>query len=106
MFAAATGLHGEASLKTCQAISGNAINLVVGPSMIAGVYAKVGAVRIFARKVEEVDAGEYGQETAEQGDGIDRIGGVEASEEDKGGHECESRECDIVERVDTVFVSA
>lgn len=43
------------------------------------------AVGVFAREVEEVDAGEDCEEAAEEGDGVYGVGGVEAAEEDEGG---------------------
>ena len=43
------------------------------------------AVGVFAREVEEVDAGEDREEAAKEGDGVNGVGGVEAAEEDEGG---------------------
>lgn len=61
---------------------------------------------IFPREVEEVNAGEDDEETAEERDGVDRIGRVEALEEDEGRQEGKSCKCHIIKRVDTVAKSA
>jgi hypothetical protein len=60
----------------------------------------VGAVWIVAAEVEEVDACEGDEEAAEEGDGVDGFGGVEAAEEDKGCAEGGGCEGYVVEGVD------
>lgn len=60
------------------------------------------AVWVFAREVEEVYAGEDGEEAAEEGDCVDSVGCVEALEENERCDEGAGGEGDIVERVDTV----
>ena len=64
------------------------------------------AIRIFSRKIEEVDAGEDDEEAAKEGDCVHGIGRVEAAEEDEGGAEGEGRERDVVKRVDASFTLA
>jgi len=66
-----------------------------------GADHQVAAFGVFAREVEEVDAGEDDEEAAEQGDGVDCVGGVEALEEDEGGAEGAGCEGYVVEGVDT-----
>lgn len=58
------------------------------------------AVGVVAREVEEVYAGEDDEEAAEQGDGVDGGGGVEALEEEAGGDKGAGGEGDVVEGVD------
>jgi len=60
----------------------------------------LGPARVRAREVEEVDAREGDEEAADQRDGVDRVGGVEAAEEDEGGAEGGGREGYVVEGVD------
>jgi hypothetical protein len=60
----------------------------------------VGAVGVFSREIEEVDAGKDDEEAAEQGDGVYGGGGVEALEEEAGGDEGAGGEGDVVEGVD------
>lgn len=66
---------------------------------------EVVAVRVAAGEIEEIDAGEDDEEAAEEGEGIDGVGGVEAAEENEGGAERGGREGDVVERVDSVKAS-
>lgn len=82
--AAAARLHGHAGLEAREAVGGDAVDFVV---VAAGVLvdAEVAAVGVFAGEVEEVDAGEDGEEAAEEGDCVDGVVGVEAAEEDEGG---------------------
>lgn len=60
---------------------------------------------VFAREVEEVNAGEDCEETAQKRDGVDGVASVEASEEDEGCDEGAGGEGDVVQRVDTGKVS-
>ena len=60
------------------------------------------AVRVFLREVEEEDAGEDDEEAAEEGDGVDRGGCVEALEEDEGGAEDGGGEGYVVDGAYTV----
>ena len=59
------------------------------------------SVWVFAREIEEVDAGEDDEEAAEEGDCVYGGGGVEALEEEEGGEEGAGCEGDVVERVYT-----
>lgn len=54
-------------------------------------------VRIRAGEVKEVDATEDDEETAEKGDSVDRVGGVEALEKDERGTESGSCESYVIE---------
>lgn len=55
-----------------------------------------------ARNVEQVNAHENDDETAQQRDGVDGVGGVEALEQDCRGDNRRGREEDVVDRVDDV----
>lgn len=59
------------------------------------------AVGVVTAEVEQVDAGEGDEEPADEGEGVDSLGGVEALEEDEGGAEGGGREGHIVQGVDT-----
>lgn len=59
----------------------------------------LGSARVGAGEVEEVDAGEGDEEAADERDGVDRVGGVEAAEEDEGGAEGGGSKGYVVERV-------
>lgn len=83
-------LHAQPRLETCKAIRWDAIDFVIFTSAISD--AQVLAIGVFTGKIEKVDAGEDREEAAEEGDGVDRVGGVEAAEEDEGGDECAGRE--------------
>jgi hypothetical protein len=61
----------------------------------------LGAARVGAGEIEEVDARKGHEEAADEGDGVDGVGGVEAAEEDEGGAEGGCREGYVVEGVDT-----
>ena len=52
-----------------------------------------------ARQVQKVDAAEDGEEAAQERDGVDGVGRVEAAEHDEGGAQCGGGEGDVVERV-------
>lgn len=89
---AAAGLHAATRGEAGHGVRGDAVGV-----RVARV---VDAVGVFAREVEEVDAGEDDEEAAEQGDGVDGGGGVEALEEEAGGDEGACGEGDVVEGVD------
>ena len=91
-FLAAPGLHAAARGEAGHGVRGDAVGRCVARV--------VDAVGVFAREVEEVDAGEDDEEAAEQGDGVDGGGGVEALEEEAGGDEGAGGEGDVVEGVD------
>lgn len=91
-FLAAAGLHAAARGEAGHGVRGDAIGVCV-----ARVVDTVG---VFPREVEEVDAGEDDEEAAEQGDGVNGGGGVEALEEEAGGDEGAGGEGDVVEGVD------
>jgi hypothetical protein len=61
------------------------------------------AVRIVAREVEEVDAGEDDEETAEKRDCVDGGCGVEALEQKERCNEGASGKCYVVEGVDAII---
>jgi hypothetical protein len=65
----------------------------------------IATFRIFARKIEKVDTGEDGKEATKEGNGVDGVARVEALEEDEGGDESAGGESDIVQGVDTRWVS-
>jgi len=44
---------------------------------------KLVSIWILARKIEQVDAGEYDEEAAEERDGVDRVGCIESLEKDE-----------------------
>lgn len=69
---------------------------------VSHVYSELFAIRVFAREVEEVDTSEDCEESAEKGDGVACVDGVEAPEEDERSDEGECCERNIIERVDTV----
>lgn len=99
---ASPALHAHARAEAAHAVYGYPINFAVFPTLVSfalAANAEVAAVWIFAREVEEVDAGEDGQEAAEERDGVDDVGCVEASEQDEGREEGAGREGDVVEGV-------
>lgn len=59
-------------------------------------------IRGFSGEVEEVDSQECDDETAEKGKGVTAVGGIKSLEEDQRGHNCRTRESNIVHRVYTV----
>jgi len=61
------------------------------------------ALGIVSGEVEKVDAGEDDEESAEEGDRVDGVGRVEATEEDEGGCERGGGEGYVVEWVDAVM---
>lgn len=95
-------LHAQPGLEAREAVGGDSVDFVVGSAAVAGGYAGVYAVGIFAGEVEKVDACEDCEEAAEEGDGIYGVGGVEATEEDEGGGQGEGCEGYVVEWVDAV----
>jgi hypothetical protein len=99
VIAAASRLHGEASLETGKAVRGDPVDVLVLATFVALADAEVAAVGVFAGEVQKVDAGEDGEEAAEERDGIYGVGSVEAAEEDEGGDEGAGGECYVVERV-------
>ena len=46
----------------------------------------VSPIGVIAREIEEIDAGKYDKEAAEERDGVYGRGGVEALEEEEGGY--------------------
>jgi hypothetical protein len=99
LVAAASRLHGEAGLETGEAVRGNSINMLVLAAFVTLADAEVIAVGVFAGEVQEVDAGEDGEEAAEERDCVYGVGCIEAAEEDEGGDEGTGGECYVVERV-------
>ena len=59
------------------------------------------AVRVGSREVQEIYAGENDEETCDEGDRVDRVGGVKTSEEDEGGDENGRGEGHVVDGTDT-----
>lgn len=74
----------------------------VGARGVAAVAARerLGAVGVVPAEVEEVDARKGDEEAADEGEGADHVGCVEAVEEDEGRAEGGGGEGDVVERVD------
>ncbi len=87
---ASAPLHASPCLEARESVCGYAI--------LFGSFAiqQSVAVRITARKVEEVDAGEDDEEAAEEGESVDSVGSIKAAEEDEGRAECSCGESDIV----------
>lgn len=105
LVAAASALHAQARLQARQPVRGDAVDLAVAATrLVAGAVAladaELFAVGVLARQIEQVDAGEDGQEAAEEGDRVACVDGVEALEEDEGGDEGEGGEGYVVEGVD------
>jgi len=100
---AAAGLHGAAGQRTGHGIGGDAVE--VEAAAIAIQLHVIATFRIFARKIEKVDTGEDGKEATKEGNGVDGVARVEALEEDEGGDESAGGESDIVQGVDTRWVS-
>lgn len=94
-FAAATGLHARSCLK--------ASNTVGGYPVFAFASKKFLPVGISPGQIEEVNSGEDHQEPAQQGYGIDRVRGVEASEQDERRTQGGSGESDVVQRIDATM---
>jgi len=78
-------LHAHARAEDPDGVDGDPVDALVGAALVFAADAEVAAVRVFAREVQEVDAGEDCEEAAEEGDGVDGVGCVEAGEEDEGG---------------------
>lgn len=103
--AASSALHAQTSLQTCKTICGNAVDFAVVTTRripVAHVDTKLFAVGIFAREVEQVDTSKDSEESAEKGNRIACVDGIETPEEDERSDEGECGERDVVERVDTV----
>ena len=66
-----------------ESVGGDAVDFVVLASVVDASDAKTFTVGVFARKVQKVYACEDGKKAAEQGNGVDGVGRVEASEQDK-----------------------
>lgn len=97
-------LHGAARTKRGERIGWYSVVEAVPEA--GGRFAEEGSpVGVFAREVQQVDATEDDEEAAEEGYGVYRVGGVEASKEDEGGDEGEGREGYVVEWVDPGVVS-
>jgi len=87
---ASAPLHTSSCLKAGKSICRYAIffwGLPVEQSMTVGIA---------AGEIEQVDAGEDNQEAAEEGEGVHRVGGIEAAEEDERRTECSSGKRDVV----------
>lgn len=75
----------------------------VGRNSVAEAVAECAAtVGVFARKVEEVYAREDDEESAEEGNCVDGVCGIEAAEEKEGRDEGAGGEGNVVEGIDTV----
>lgn len=103
--AAPSALHAQTSLQTCKTVCRDAVNFAVVTTRVVAVShvdTELFAVGVFAGEVEQVDTSEDREESAEKGDGVACVDGVEAPEEDERGDEGKCCECNVVERVDTV----
>ena len=98
---APSSLQTHPRLYRAESIGGYPVDVEVLVFPPAGGDAEVGAVRVFAGEVQEVDAREDGEEAAEEGEGVGCVGCVEAAEEDEGGEEGEGCEGYVVEGVDS-----
>lgn len=66
-FATSARCHAQAGLQAGEAVGGNAVDFVIFAEMVLALSdSKVATVRVFARQVEEVDAREDSEETAEE----------------------------------------
>ena len=90
---AAAGLHADAGLDAGDHVGAHSIG--------ASTAAQASTIRIGARKVEQIDTSECNEEAANQRQGVNRIGRVEAAKEDERGTQSSRRKGDVVERVDT-----
>ncbi len=105
LIAAPSALHAQTSLQTCETICRNAVDFAVVTARciaVSHVNSKLFAIGVFAREVEQIDTSKDCQESAEKGDGVACVDGVEAPEEDERSDEGECCERNIIERVDTV----
>jgi hypothetical protein len=69
---------------------------------VSHIDSKLFAVGVFAREIEQVDTSKDREESAEKGNCVACIDGIEAPEEDERSDEGECCECNVVERIDTV----
>lgn len=90
---AAARLHRSTGL-----VAGNSIR---GDSFVVDLVEHPAAVGIVSRQVQQVDSGENDQESTQQRDCVDGIGGVESLEQNKRCAQRGGRERDIVQRVNT-----
>lgn len=73
---------------------------MVCTAVVGRIDSRIVAIWVFAGEIEQVDASENREEAAKEGDGVNRVGCIEAAEEDERGDECEGREGYVVKRVD------
>lgn len=97
-FAASACLHGATGKGRSESIGWNTIHVV---ALITTAHHAT-AVGVFAREVEKVYTGESDEESAQKGNGVDRVGRVETLEKDERCDERKRRESDIVEGVDAM----
>lgn len=88
-----TGLHGPSGLETRDAIGRHAL-------LIRFRIHHTPTIGVMSRQVEQINTGEDYEESAQQRNRADRIGGIETLEENKRGADRCGREGDIVKRID------
>jgi hypothetical protein len=96
---ATTRLHGMARQGSREGIGWDTVE--VEAAAVAGYLHVAVALGVFAREVEEVDAGEDDEEAAEKGDCVYGVAGVEALEENKRCDEGAGGKGDVVQRIYT-----
>jgi hypothetical protein len=105
LIAASSALHAQTSLQACETVCRNAVDFAVVATRgiaVSHVNSELFTVGVFAGEVEQVDTSEDREKSTEKGNGVARVDGVEATEEDERSDEGECGERDVVERVDTV----
>ena len=90
-------MHAATGREAADSVAGDAVGHCVAECVCA--------IGVFARKVEEVDAGEDDEEAAKERDGVYGGGGVEALEQEARSDEGKGGECYVVEGVYTRAVS-
>lgn len=93
---AAAGLHRNTSLEGRDHVGAHDIGAAVATT------GETSAVGVGAGEVEQVNTGKGDQKSRDERQSVNRVGGVEAAKQNKGGAEGGGRESDIVQRVDNV----
>lgn len=92
---ASARLHGPPGLEAGNCIGGHAFVIELGIDQMP-------AVGVMPGKVEQIYSREDDEESTEQGDCVDRIGGVEPLEENERSAKRSRRERNVVEGIDTM----
>lgn len=102
-FGAAASLHGATGKGSRHGIGRDAVQIKT--AAVSVQLHVIVAFGVLTREVEEVNAGEDCEETAQKRNGVDSVAGVEASEEDEGCDEGAGGEGHVVQRIDTGKIS-